>query len=378
MPTKVVNAQEPVPNPEPNDYSVTIVKVCEEGAEAFGPFSVTFDATIDWDIELFNGDTAEPWGTETNETVDETYDVGPLPIECGGEVVLEGDPTNNTGNGNSFCSASSDLAYTPGEELDELVDFLCTEGPAGEDDITSGTAIISEEEVLGVIAEYEGCEIDLIDDSEGGFWDTYRDFGLLCTITNSVDVEAIPNLIITKECLSGDGDGDGDFNVVVSTELGAAVDSDSLDCGEVMVVADLDEGTYRIQEFITGPDAALFLTAIVCTTADGQTVTPGSGPTDVELELGFDVECAIVNVFLGAGDDVVDPDDPDAPAAPVVIVPIDLDNTNTNTLDNDNLNTNNNENTNTQEQSNHQEQINDNNQTTTVNSSPSVVIDFDD
>jgi predicted outer membrane repeat protein len=184
-------------------------------------------------------------------------------------------------------------------------------------------------------------------------------------------------LTISKVCLSGNGDGDADFNVLVSDELDAAVAVDALDCGEVMVVTDLEDGTYRIREFITGPNANGFLTAIVCSTGAGQPVTNGS-LAEVELEGGEAAECDIINVFDVDGDGAIDPGEGAPPAPPPVIVPVDLDNTNTNTLDNLNENSNNNQNTNTQEQSNFQEQTNDNNQTTTVDSSPSVVIDFDE
>ena len=84
-------------------------------------------------------------------------------------------------------------------------------------------------------------------------------------------------------------------------------------------------------------------------------------------------DCNIVNAFDEDGDGVLNPGEGGLPAGGV-----DIDNTNDNTLNNDNVNDNNNENTNTQEQSNFQEQTNDNNQTTTVNSNPSVVIDFDE
>jgi hypothetical protein len=313
--------------------------------------------------EVGEGLNEDFWG-DPDTVFDETDSLG-----CDEFLSLNGDNSENCW----FTDSDPNCSPAAGTN-DDVVQFI-VEQCVDHDDCASGNATVTEAEILGIIAEFSGdCDFDVLDEDQ---WDTYSNGGgLLCVVTNSVDLEAIPNLIITKECLSGDGDGDVDFGVVVTTDLGAAVDSDSLDCGEVMVVADLDEGTYRIQEFITGPNAALFLTAIVCTTAGGQTVTPGS-LAEVELELGFDVECSIVNAFIGEGGDVEDPDAPAAPA-PVVIVPIDIDNENTNTLNNDNINDNNNENTNTQEQSNYQEQTNDNNQTTTVNSSPSVVIDFND
>jgi hypothetical protein len=182
------------------------------------------------------------------------------------------------------------------------------------------------------------------------------------------------DLTIVKECPNGAGDGDADFQILV-TQLEDAIAADSLDCNEVMILEGLQDGEFTIRELITGPDANNFLTAIVCSDEEGETVTPG---LIAAVQLEFDTECRVINVFDADGG-VVDPTDPGAPPAPpTVSVPIDIDNTNTNTLNNDNLNTNNNVNTNTQEQSNEQVQENDNNQTTTVNSSPSVVIDFDD
>jgi hypothetical protein len=169
-------------------------------------------------------------------------------------------------------------------------------------------------------------------------------------------------LRITKVCENGGEDGDADFNIVVREGV-ALVGFDSLDCGEEMAVA-LPAGDYTIQELITGPDAGEFSTSIDC----GGVETEGTLASVTVLEDGEDVICEVINTFGAAG----------GLPTPTPAPGIDIDNTNTNALNNDNLNTNNNENTNTQEQSNEQVQENDNNQTTTVNSAPSVVIDFDE
>ena len=178
------------------------------------------------------------------------------------------------------------------------------------------------------------------------------------------ELPELPDLTIAKACLDDTSAGDADFNILVM-QLEAAVDADMLDCGEVMVVADLEPGTYTITELITGPDAAHFITAIAC----NGVVTQGTTAT-VTLEAGVDVACSVINVMV---DGEVPPDGEEPPLPPVIIVPVDITNTNTNT--NDIHNVNNNINTLTQE--NEQDQTNDNNQTTNVNSSPVVNIDFD-
>jgi hypothetical protein len=350
QPGSVAQAQEAGPG------TVVVEKFCvDENGDPVdgGPFSfdVTFDMTPD-SVDLGAGPFNE-------SDFDFSFDIG-----CGES--LFGD------------ASDGDLGDDPLDDaLFNIVIFLNGPYEALTDSIFATISEVGLPE--NVTVEFGGdCDPNPIEFFAGDanpepFQDKWETVGIYCTITNTIDLES---LVITKECLSGDGDGDVDFNVVVTTGVGDPVDSDSLDCGNVMVVDGVTAGDFRIQEFITGPNANDFLTAIVCTDEDGQTVTPGQ-LAEVEVAVGGDVECAIINTFL-LGDGGV-PVDPAPPAPPVtVIVPIDIDNTNDSALNNDNLNTNNNENTNTQEQSNLQEQENDNNQTTTANSSPSVVIDFDE
>jgi hypothetical protein len=314
-PPRSAQAQEP--DPEPN--TLTIYKACE-GVDDEGPFMLE----IDFEFEPPGIDEA----TEIDE--DSEFDILDLEISCDEAIEL-------TGN----------------DELDALFDWIEEVGVTPQ--ITSATITITEVGLPDYVSDdySSDCTLNLTElvglESEG----------VVCVITNEFD---LPDLTIRKVCPNGSGGGDFDVLIrrgaTASSPLEAA---DDLNCGGTFDVEDLEPGTYRIHEVINGPNAANFVTSIVCVDAGG--IDDSTGVIElVTLELGEDVQCVIINVLNGV------------PGAAPTVAPVVINNTNTNVINNTNANTNNNANTNTQQQSNQQTQVNDNNQTTTVNSGPEVNI----
>ena len=244
-----------------------------------------------------------------------------------------------------------------------------------------------------------------------------------CTFTNTAadggDDPEIPNIIVAKECVGVEGT----FTIVAGEE------SQEVACGETVTFADLEPGTYTIEEVLDGDETATGGGCDTCDTCGGTCDTcgicdtcgtcdtcggtceacdgscdpeDGSGiatmiacsdlqqveGTSVTVEL---VDTDIFCVFINSAEDL------HGLVCGCLSVDIEIDNTNTNVIgienanandnantndnDNENENTNendnNNENTNTQDQDNAQDQDNENEQKNNITSSPEVNLDFD-
>jgi hypothetical protein len=191
----------------------------------------------------------------------------------------------------------------------------------------------------------------------------------LCLITNE-PVEDTLDLTVEKVCV---GEFEATFEVTVDG------DTRPIACGEMVVFADLEPGTYELTETIQDGDEEGFTTIIVCddtgdaVEATTRSVTLGSDDIVCVILNGADVDKLICPCPCPCGQDI----EIDIDNSNTNVIGIENENKNENTNNNTNNNANTNTNTNTQDQTNNQSQDNSNTQTNNIDSSPEVNINFD-
>ena len=237
----------------------------------------------------------------------------------------------------------------------------------GDFNSTDASATVSEVNLLDLVTPGFSAECTLgAGDMEALIEETD---GFLCTVTNDID---LPDLTVNKACPNGFGEAPAFILILDGLDVDGG-DNDDIVCTGSVIFADLEPGTYSLEEFIGGADE--FSTIITCVDANGPNGEAGL-LIEVVLDLSANAACTVTN-WLEDDDGLIDINNTNNN-----IINVNSENTNDNANNNandnnnanENNNDNNNENTNTQNQTNNQSQTNNNDQSTNVTSSPEVNI----